>query len=194
MTVVNWDRFDWSGVLRPDGARVAGATAEAVAFGSRAAFHLITKAEIRQTHDRSRNLWRPGTPEHDTWMPTDASGWEFPHGPFPPSYLSLVRWSNGGAFRAGVDRTLRIVPIDGVRTKMIELHSPENMPLAVPFAWNDYYDIYCFDMREPLRDEYPILVTRGNAMHYAASFYAAAGLLEFLQLPENPRPRRHRSL
>jgi hypothetical protein len=73
---------------------------------------------------------------------------------------------------------------------MIELNSPKNMSLAVPFAWNDFYDIYCFDMRKPLKGdgEYPILVTRGNAMNYKVCRRAAKGLLEFLQLPDNPRP------
>ena len=44
--------------------------------------------------------------------------------------------------------------------------------------------------RKPLKGdgEYPILVTRGNAMNYKVCSRAAKGLLEFLQLPDNPRP------
>jgi len=190
MSTHDWDRFDWSNVLRPDGPPVKGATNKRIAFGTHCTFHIMTKFEVEEVRDSAMNPWRPGTPEYDTWKPPDASGWVFPPGPFPEGYLSLVKWSNGGNFRAGNDRILRIVPIDGIRVKMIELHSPKNMSLAVPFASNDFYDIYCFDMRKPLKadGEYPIIVTRGNAMNYKVCRRAAKGLLEFLQLPDNPRP------
>jgi hypothetical protein len=189
MTADDWDHFDWASLLRPDGrALAAGASVEVIAAGSLKAFRRIAGYEVEEVRRFSLNPWTRGTPEYDAWLPTDASSWVFPRGPFPPSYLSLVRWANGGPFLAGVDRILQIIPVDGIRQKMIELHSPKRMALAVPFAWNDVYDIYCFDMRQPLRVEYPILVTRGNAMDYAVSSNGADGLVEFLRLPDNPRP------
>ena len=196
MSAHDWDRFEWSKVLRPAGTPEKGATKKEIKFGEHCTFHIMTDFEVRMVRDSAMNPWQiahdrdpAGTPEYDAWKPPDASGWVFPPGPFPASYLSLVRWSNGGGYRAGNERILQIVPIDGVRIKMIELHSPKNMSLAVPFAWNDYYDIYCFDMRKPLHgNEYPILVTRGNAMNYTVCRRAAKGLLEFLLLPESPRP------
>jgi hypothetical protein len=190
---VDWDQFDWSNLLRHNGPHRAGATDETVVQSSFAPFHPITPVEIQQVRDCDRNPWLPGTPEYNAWAPTDASGWVFPVGPFPPSYLSLVRWSNGGDFLAGDRRFLRIVGIEGIRAKMFELLSPQYMPRAVPFASNDYYDIYCFDMREPLRDDYPILVTRGSTMNYNNCSLAATSLLEFLQLSHNPRPPRIRA-
>jgi hypothetical protein len=188
VTAEEWNHFDWSSVLCRHGPCHPGATEETILRSSLSTFQPITLDEIRVVRDNSRNPWFPGTPDYQNWLPTDASGWVFPLGPFPLSYLSLVRWANGGSFRVGVDREFELVPIDGIRGQMIELKSPKNMSLAVPFAWGDYYDFYCFDMRQGPSDEYPILVTGGNTMHYAISSCVAPGLLEFLQLPESPRP------
>jgi hypothetical protein len=184
MNAINWNEF-----LRRNGPIVPGATEEQIVLGSERAFYpRITGPEIRQIRDNERNPWLPGTSEYNGWTPTDPSGWVFPSGPFSPSYLSLIRWSNGGNFLAGEDRALRFWGIEGLRGWMMDLHAPKNLPLAIPFAANTFYDIYCFDMREPLVDEYPIIVTLGSAMHYAYTALAAPNLLEFLRLPNNPRP------
>src|SRR5262245_30354081 len=57
-----------------------------------------------------------------TWRPIDASQWTIPDRPLPPSYLSFLRWSNGGQFRTG-DWLFQFFPAldpqHGVRAMML---------------------------------------------------------------------------
>src|SRR5262245_18206590 len=57
--------------------------------------------EVRAIIAAQSNPFPPRDPLHGTWRPIDPSAWALPSGPLPPPYLSLLRWSNGGAFRTG---------------------------------------------------------------------------------------------
>ena len=72
--------------------------------------------------------------------------------PVPPSYLSFLRYSNGGEFSNGK----RLFQMYGtnVRTLALDPLVFTHMPQAVPFAVNGGTVTYAFDMRErPGADE-----------------------------------------
>ena len=90
--------------------------------------------------------------------------------PVPPSYLSFVRYSDGGHFRNG-DRLFQMLSVASVR-QMLGNDLPEAMPLAVPFAFNGGDVLYLFDMREPpdAHGEYPILCAATDALDFDPHF------------------------
>lgn len=89
--------------------------------------------------------------------PFDPSLWQMPADrPIPESYVSFVRWSNGGNFEQG-DRYFQMWGV-GLRDMMLAFSTPEYVPGFVPFAFNGGGVMYGFDMREPpVDDEYPIV-------------------------------------
>lgn len=79
--------------------------------------------------------------------------------PLPPSYLSFLRYSDGGEFRNG-ERVLRMYCTQQIPQRMIDYHLAELMPRAVPFAANiNGVGLYTFDMRDPpdADGEYPVI-------------------------------------
>jgi hypothetical protein len=86
--------------------------------------------------------------------------------PVPPSYLSFVRFSDGGHFQNG-DRLFQMYGT-GLRQMMLDRDVPEYMPLAVPFAFNGGGVMYMFDMRQPpdADGEYPIICAHAGYLDF----------------------------
>jgi len=112
----------------------------------------------------------------------NAHRWKLPDGPIPPSYLSFLRWSDGGEFQNG-NRLLQFFPAldpeHGVRIMMLLYLVPERVPGILPFAFNGGGIFYAFDMRmRPDRDdEYPIVAAEcgyANVPTYLASTFLEA--------------------
>ncbi len=86
----------------------------------------------------------------------------------PGSYLSFLRWSNGGNFVKGKREFGFFPAVDsrcGVRAMMLVYHLPEYMPGAVPFAFDGAGSFYLFDMREPpIDDEFPVVLSHAGSL------------------------------
>jgi hypothetical protein len=128
----------------------------------------LARSEIAWLMKEQRNPFPRGDPLYASYEPHDVRRWVIPNRPLPNSYLSLLRWSNGGQFRKGrrwfqffpaLDRT------NGVRVMMLAYQIPQWMPGAVPFAFNGGGVCYLFDMRRgAIRGEYPILCSHAGNM------------------------------
>ena len=84
----------------------------------------------------------------------------------PPSYLSFVRYSDGGFFQNG-GRAFQMYGT-GLRAMMRDYDVPQYMPLAVPFAFNGGGVMYLFDMRQPpdADGEYPIICAHASNLDF----------------------------
>ncbi|MCH8147401.1 MAG: SMI1/KNR4 family protein [Planctomycetes bacterium] len=109
--------------------------------------------------------------------------WKIPDDPIPASYLSFLRWSNGGEFRNG-ERLLQFLPaldaVHGVRVTMLAYGVPYFKPGILPFAFNGGGIFYAFDMRlkAPASGEFPIVAAEcgglpGAIFPLADTFVAA---------------------
>jgi len=95
----------------------------------------------------------------------DAAQWSMPNGPLPESYLSFLRYSDGGNFQNG-DRYLQMFGT-GIRSMMMAYQLPQYMPGAVPFALNGGGVFYLFDMRHSAENgEYPILCAGSGCLDF----------------------------
>lgn len=86
--------------------------------------------------------------------------------PLPASYLSLLRWSDGGEFRVG-QRWWQFLPasdpVHGVRALLLAYGLDVYMPGAVPIALNGHGTLYLLDRRRPAVDgEFPVVVARAG--------------------------------
>ncbi|VTR90909.1 SMI1/KNR4 family protein OS=Paenibacillus alvei DSM 29 GN=PAV_9c00940 PE=4 SV=1 [Gemmata massiliana] len=127
----------------------------------------LTRAEVARVNGTQCNPWLPTDPQHATWEPFDSAAWVMPADrPIPPSYLSFIRYSDGGRFSNG----MRLFQMAGteLRSFLIVYHVPQYMPLAVPFAFTDSGGMYLFDMREPpdTSGEYPIICAGAGALDF----------------------------
>jgi len=164
---------------------VAGATEAEIARFVTAITQPMSAAEVREVNKGQSNPLPKDHPLHSTWHTFDAANWIMPGHPLPPSYLSLLRWSNGGEFRNG-ERLFQFFPAGdpqhGVRAMMVAYHVPQHMQGALPIAFNGEGTFYLLDMRRPpVVQEYPVVCAgAGNlgweddqCFHVANSFEAA---------------------
>ncbi len=121
----------------------------------------MSALEIRAVHATQTNPFPESDPLYSAWRAIDATKWVIPDRPLPQTYLSFLRWSNGGEFQTG-DRCFQYFPAldsqHGVRAMMLAYHIPEYMPGAVPFAFDGCGTFYLFDMREAsATGEFPVV-------------------------------------
>ena len=92
--------------------------------------------------------------------------------PLPPSFLSLLGWSNGGEFRMGA-RWFQFFPAldpdHGILAMSAAYGLPRFMPQAVPFAFNGGGTFYLFDLRGPaVHDEHPEVCSHAGNLGWSA--------------------------
>ncbi|AMV29979.1 hypothetical protein VT84_36640 [Gemmata sp. SH-PL17] len=158
--------IDWSTVFEHATPKKGATEAEIAEFV--ATFGVpLTADEIARVNGTQRNPWLPTDPQYATWEPFDPAAWVMPADrPIPPSYLSFVRYSNGGSFQNG--KRLFQMWGTGLREFLICYNVPQYMPLVVPFAFNGGGVMYLFDMREPpdVHGEYPIICAGAGALDF----------------------------
>lgn len=131
---------------------------------------------------------QPLTVEELAWLrdvqpQPEPERWKIPDEPLPASYLSFLRWSNGGTYQNG-DRLFQFFPAldekDGVRVMMLAYGVPYEKPGILPFAANGGAIFYAFDMRlKPMSNgELPVVAAefgglRGAIFPLAENFLAA---------------------
>jgi hypothetical protein len=140
---------------------VAGASAADLERFVATVIEPLSLAEIEEMKRGQRNPFPKNDPLHKVWRPFDPARWVLPTWPLPPSYLALLRWSNGGEFQTG-KRIFQFFPaVDpghGVRAMLLGYNLPQYMPGALPFAFNGGGTFYLFDRRAaPCNGEYPVV-------------------------------------
>jgi hypothetical protein len=143
-----------------------GASDAEIARFVRAIAQPLSEAEIGQANESQQNPFPEHDPLHATYRSFDPSAWVIPARPLPPSYLTFLRWSNGGWFRSG-QREFgffpTLDPTGSMRAMTLAYQLPECMPGALPFAFNGAGTFYLFDMRlEAVDDEYPIVCSHSG--------------------------------
>ncbi len=130
----------------------------------------MSGAEIRRANAGQQNPFPASDPLHTAWRPIDVSAWVIPDRPLPASYLSFLRWANGGEFRTG-ERWFQFFPArgagHGVRAMMLAYQIPQYMPGAVPVALNGGGTFYLLDLRRPpVEGEYPVVGARAGSLSW----------------------------
>jgi hypothetical protein len=159
----------------------------------------IAADEAREISQGQRNPFPKHDPLHASWQPFDAGRWVIPDRPLPASYLSLLRWSNGGEFCTG-ERWFQFFPAldprHGVRAMMLAYHLPQYMPGALPIAFNGEGTLYLLDLRQPASNgEYPVVCARAGNLGWGpdAVWSIAATLEEACRGTDSVEDLRHNS-
>jgi hypothetical protein len=135
----------------------------------------LTATEIEAVNSSQQNPFPQHDPLHATYRRFDPSRWDVPSGPLPLSYLSFLRWSNGGWFRTG-KREFGFFPTSdpsgGVRAMLVAYHLPQYMPGALPIAFNGGGTFYLLDMRRAaVNGEYPVVCAHAGYLAWTSEAY-----------------------
>jgi hypothetical protein len=157
--------MDWAAVF-DEAYPEPGASAEALERFVAGVARPLSADEVRAATAAQRNPFPPHDPHHAVWRPLDPARWAIPDRPLPASYLSFLRWSDGGWFRSG-DREFgffpTLDPTGGVRAMMLAYEVPQYMPGAVPVAFNGGGTFYLLDLRRPAAGgEYPVVAAHAG--------------------------------
>jgi hypothetical protein len=130
----------------------------------------ITAQEVETINRSQQNPFPPTDPLYAAYRPFDPSAWVIPNRPLPASYLSLLRWSDGGWGRTG-EREFgffsALCPSGGVRAMLLAYQLPQYMPNTLPIAFNGGGIFYLFDMRRPaVKGEYPIVAASAGYLSW----------------------------
>jgi hypothetical protein len=132
----------------------------------------LTCEEIDYINRNQRNPFPRTDPMYAHFRPFDPRAWVLPTGLLPESYLSFLRWSNGGEFRTG-EREFGFFDADGARGMLLGYNLPQYMPGALPIAFNGGGIFYLFDMRRPpVRGEYPVVCASAGNIGWGADEHA----------------------
>lgn len=168
-----------------------GASPELILEFQRTALQPLSAEEIAEVNGSQRNPFPSTDPLYSAYKRFDAQDWVMPSFGFPNSYLSFLRWSNGGMFTKG-GREFGFFPAInatcGVRSMMLAYHIPEYMKYAVPFAFDGAGTFYFFDMREPpVNDEFPIVLSHAGSLGWEEDDYERLAE-SFVQALNNANP------
>jgi hypothetical protein len=157
---------DWAALF--DASEPAqGATEEEISRFLATVGGPLSTAEVERI-SRQENPFPADHPLHDAYQPPDPETWSLPTRPLPESYLSLLRWSNGGWARSG-ERELAFFPAgdpeSGVRAMALDYEIPAYMPGALPIAFDGSGTFYLLDMREDAAEgEYPVVGAHAGSL------------------------------
>ena len=108
--------------------------------------------------------------------------WVIPNRSFPESYLSFLRWSNGGSFFVGRRKFDMFLPTDKIREYLLCYWIPMKMPGTVPFSFDGGGNFYLFDMRsEPSDGEFPIVFAPSAGMGWSEGYHHVVVARSFLE-------------
>lgn len=161
--------MDWSSVFERTYAE-AGAHESEIRSMLETALAPLTLEEINQINAADTKPW------------IDPRKWVIPNRPFPESYLSFLRWSNGGSFFNGERKFDGFFPTDKIREYLLCYWIPMKMPGTVPFSFDGGGNFYLFDMRsEPSDGEFPIVFAPSTGMGWGAGHHHVVVARSFLE-------------
>jgi hypothetical protein len=97
--------IDWSQVFEDAHPKPGASEVEIAAFLAELG-RPLSPQEITDVNRWNTNPFPPSDPMYAEWRPFDAGAWQMPDRPVPESYLSFLRYSNGGHFRNGGSTSL----------------------------------------------------------------------------------------
>lgn len=152
--------MDWQCVF-DEAYPAAGATTDILTQFQVDVASPMSADEIETVNSSQHNPFPENDALHTALRPFNAADWVIPNCPLPATYLSLLKWSNGGEFRSG-ERWFQFFPandaVHGVRAILLAYRIPQYMPNARPFAFDGGGTFYMFDMRNASNHgEYPIV-------------------------------------
>ncbi len=161
--------MDWASAFEVAHPRPGATDAAIKAFAAEVA-RPVSVAEVREVNNSQRNPFPASDPLHAGYRPFDAAAWLVPDRPLPESYLSFLRWSDGGEFGNG-ERWFQFFSAleagDGVRATTLAHHLPQYMPGALPVALNGGGTFYLLDMRLPASGgEYPVVCAHAGFLSW----------------------------
>ena len=161
--------MDWSTVFAQQHPQ-PGATDQQIRAFTESVLLPLSADEIAEINATQRNPFPRTDPLHSAYRPFDPTAWMLPLRDLPETYLSFLRWSNGGHFGNG-ERWFQffqaVAPGHGVREMLLGHNLPKYMPGVLPFALNGGGSFYLFDMRaKPKRGEYPIVTAHSGYLSW----------------------------
>ena len=113
--------------------------------------------------------------------PFDPATWQLPIRPLPDSYLSFLRYSNGGYF-AGTNRDFDpLFNTREVRDYMLGYSIPHWMPSSCPIGFDGGGTFYLLDMRrESDIGDYPVLFAHAGNLGYDEAIILANSFAELI--------------
>jgi hypothetical protein len=161
--------IDWAKVFKTT-YPAAGVSESALSEALATLFAPLSDEELGVIASSQTNPFPPSDPLYGQYRPFDASQWQLPSKPLPPSYLAFLHWSNGGSFFNDDRHFDPFLACQELRQYMLGYHIPQYLPNAFPFALNGSGYVYLFDMRqEPVEGEYPVLFTNLGNLRYEQS-------------------------
>lgn len=149
--------FNWSKVFETQ-YPVAGASVKNLSEVLAALFAPLSGEELASIARSQTNPFPISDPLHSLYRQFDPLMWQLPTRPLPPSYITFLRWSNGGSFFNNNRHFDPFLASYGLRQNLVGYHIPQYMPNAMPFAFSGRGHVFLFDMRSNYKnDEYPIL-------------------------------------
>jgi hypothetical protein len=183
-TSINWPAVFAEAHSQP------GASAEDLACALADLRKPLSGREAAAIAQSQSNPFPGGDPLHAAWRPFDPRGWRMPRRPLAPSYLSFLRWSDGGSFVNG-DRCFDpFLPCSRLREYLLAYHIPHYMRGALPFAFDGGGGFYLFDMRaESVRGEYPVVYAGAGNLRYDDAVVVASSFIEACRGTTDPADR-----
>jgi hypothetical protein len=153
---------------------------------SRAALSPLTQPEIDDLIAEDRRLLAAREGRFAS-RPREPFQWSLPHRLFPASYLSFLRFSDGGSFRTGERWFDPFLSTAEVRRDLLAYGFPHWLPGLVPFALDGGGSFYAFDMRLPAQSgEYPIVYCPSGAFFWDDLRPAGDTFLDACSRPDRP--------
>jgi hypothetical protein len=166
--------IDWSTVFDEVHDKPAGASDAEIQEFIRTVLQPLSREEVEWIN----NPWPKNHPKRGSYGPLgfDPAGWCLPSQPLPESYLSLLRWCNGGGFSTRDRHFQFFSALEGpnrVRGMMLAYHVPQWLPGALPIAFNGSGTFYLIDMRQRAVDnEYPIVCSNASTLGWGSRDHA----------------------
>ncbi len=158
--------IDWDSIF-DEARRDNGATDSELTLLGSSLRESLNSSELRSIAASQMNPFPKGDPLYESYRAFDPSLWVLPQQSLPPSYLSLLKWSNGGWCRTG-EREFGYFGTTDIREMLIAYHLPQYMPHALPFAFNGGGVFYLFDMRESAKDgEFPVVCSHAGNLGWS---------------------------
>jgi hypothetical protein len=181
--------IEWSKLFSTHYA-VEGATDEEVQALVASLSTPVSDEEAAAINASQSNPFPASDPLHDSYLPFDARKWRPPEQPLPATYLSFLRFSNGGSFFNGDRRFDPFFPSDRIREYLLGYHVPQYMPGAVPFAFDGGGCFYLIDMRQaPVEGEYPILFVGSGNLQFDDAVLVATSFADACKGTTDPGER-----
>jgi hypothetical protein len=158
--------FHWSTLLAAD-SRPLGISRLAAINALRIACRPLTEQEILKIDAEQNNPFPASDPMHKLWKPESIRGIQMPKSDaFPPDYLALLEWSNGGFLTNDRFNFAPLFSVDDVRGYMLAYLTPMYVPGLLAIGMDGGGNIHFLDVRHnsPSAPHCPVLTLDAGSL------------------------------